>query len=139
MRFTVESDRATRVVLYLAVNYPKCISAKEIAENEKIPARFTLKILRKLKLAEIVDSLRGNAGGYLLSKKPEEISLYDVITAIEGPLCIQKCLENPDNCNLKRADVCPVHNHLCDMQHYIKEKLVSVNFLSLAEDVASKS
>lgn len=134
MRMTVETDRAMRTVLHLAENYPMCISAKEIAEEKNITSRFTLKILRKLKLAGIVKSIRGNSGGYALNKEPNEVTMFDVVYAIEGELCLQKCMENPENCNMHATSNCSIHKHLCQLQHEIEERLSGVSFEQLIEE-----
>ena len=59
------------------------VEAKLIAEEENIPMRFLLKILRLLARAGFVESYRGINGGYALTRPPEEITLRDVIEAIE--------------------------------------------------------
>jgi len=135
---TVETDRAMRTVLHLAENYPMCISAKEIAEEKNITSRFTLKILRKLKLAGIVKSIRGNSGGYALNREPNEVTMLDVVHAIEGELCLQKCIENPDNCNMNASKTCSIHKHICGLQHEITQKLKSVSFQQLIDEDESR-
>ena len=64
------------------------IEAKAIAEKNDIPYRFTLKILRKIVQAGIIKSYRGVNGGYVLNKKPSEITLKDVIETIDGKIAI---------------------------------------------------
>lgn len=61
---------------------------REIAEREMIPARFLEQIFQDLKRAGIVGSKRGPRGGYHLARPPAEISLGDVIRALEGPVCV---------------------------------------------------
>ena len=62
------------------------MKAEHIAEAQAIPVNFLENILADLRRAGIVESRRGAAGGYLLARPPEEISLADVIRAVEGPL-----------------------------------------------------
>lgn len=62
------------------------VSSSIIAENRAIPEKYLVHILLQLKRAEIVDSVRGPKGGYLLARSPEKISLKDIIQAVDGPV-----------------------------------------------------
>ena len=61
------------------------IQAKAIARRQGIPARFLEQVLHAMKKAGLVSSQRGAQGGYVLSKKPSEVSLADILEALEGP------------------------------------------------------
>ena len=97
MKITREADYALRIIAMLA-DENRQIEAKAIAEKNDIPYRFTLKILRKIVQAGIIKSYRGVNGGYVLNKKPSEITLKDVIETIDGKIAINKCMENPESC-----------------------------------------
>jgi Rrf2 family protein len=87
MRTTAKADYAVRAAVELAAAVTgEPIKADHIAEAQKIPLNFLENILAELRRARIVESRRGAAGGYLLARPPEEISLADVIRAVEGPL-----------------------------------------------------
>ena len=86
MKITREADYALRIIAMLA-DENRQIEAKAIAEKNDIPYRFTLKILRKIVQAGIIKSYRGVNGGYVLNKKPSEITLKDVIETIDGKIC----------------------------------------------------
>src|SRR6478735_3952885 len=62
------------------------LTAEQIAQAQSIPANFLENILRDLRRAGIVDSRRGQQGGYALARAADEISIADVIRAVEGPL-----------------------------------------------------
>lgn len=64
---------------------PAPIQAKSIAKRQAIPARFLEQVLHAMKKAGLVSSLRGAQGGYVLSKKPSEISLAEILEALDGP------------------------------------------------------
>ncbi|WMJ79376.1 Rrf2 family transcriptional regulator [Clostridium sp. MB40-C1] len=134
MRFNQEVDYALRVVLYLCkLGYGEKIEAKVISEEENIPLRFLLKLLRKLKQAGIVQSYRGVSGGYALNKMPKDINLKSIVEAIEGPININKCLDDPTKCNLNRASTCEIHSVLQEVQNKILSELESVNFEQILE------
>jgi len=137
MRITVESGCAVRIILFLSLRgVGEKTGAKMISENENIPIRFTLKILRKLKIAGLVCSFRGQSGGYALLKEPESISLKEVIEVIDGPIVMNKCLGESGLCDLERSSVCPVHYYLGSVQKDVSDKLSSINFKMLIDKYA---
>ena len=62
------------------------VQAKSIARRQSIPARFLEQVLHSMKKAGLVSSLRGAQGGYVLSKKPSEVSIAEILEALDGPL-----------------------------------------------------
>ena len=62
------------------------VCAKSIAKRRAIPARFLEQVLHAMKKAGVVTSQRGAQGGYVLSRKPSEVSVADILHALEGPL-----------------------------------------------------
>jgi Rrf2 family protein len=87
MRTTAKADYAVRAAIELAsAGAGDPVKAEHIAEAQSIPLNFLENILAELRRAGIVESRRGAAGGYLLGRPAEEISLADVIRAVEGPL-----------------------------------------------------
>ncbi|MCS6317187.1 MAG: Rrf2 family transcriptional regulator [Nitrospira sp.] len=62
------------------------VCAKSIAKRQAIPARFLEQVLHAMKKAGVVISQRGAQGGYVLSRKPSELSVADILDALEGPL-----------------------------------------------------
>ena len=74
MQINQETDYALRVVLYLSkLGINEKIEARVIADQEHVPIRFLLKLLRKLNQAQLVKSYRGVNGGYSINKSPREI------------------------------------------------------------------
>lgn len=133
MRLTLENDYAYRIIL----KFSSCpagtkLVATELSEELSIPERFTYRILRKLMLEGLLDSIRGAHGGYVLAKPPEEISLYDVYKTISGEILINTCLLNPEAC-AATPGYCAVHNELFSIQSEIQRLFQSVNFKDLAE------
>jgi len=85
MRTTAKADYAVRAAVELAAA-GDMVTAEHIAQATGIPHNFLENILGDLRRAGLVESRRGQAGGYLLAKPAEEISIADVIRAVEGPL-----------------------------------------------------
>lgn len=125
MRITREADYALRIIVMLAIE-GKQLDAKDISEKNDIPYRFTLKILRKLVQAGIVKSFRGVNGGYVLNRRPSEITMKEVIETIDGKIAINRCFENPDNC--KNNGACKVQKKLYGVQTMISDELGKITF-----------
>lgn len=85
MRTTAKADYAVRAAIELAAA-GEMVTAEHVAQATGIPHNFLENILRDLRRAGLVESRRGQAGGYLLAKPADEISIADVIRAVEGPL-----------------------------------------------------
>jgi Rrf2 family protein len=86
LRTTAKADYAVRAAVELAAAGEGPVKAEQIADAQGIPLNFLENILAELRRAGIVQSRRGAAGGYLLALPPEEVSLADIIRAVEGPL-----------------------------------------------------
>ncbi|MBU3145502.1 Rrf2 family transcriptional regulator [Clostridium sp. CF012] len=134
MKITQEADYGLRVVLHLCkLGYGEKIEAKAISEKEGIPLRFLLKLLRKLIQVDILKSYRGVKGGYAINKLPEQITLKDVIEAIDGPVCVNRCVIEPNFCKLNRTGVCIVHRAMTKVQKILNAELESIDFRQLVD------
>lgn len=132
MQLNQATDYAFRVIMHLAA-LPKDEIAKgqAIAEEQNIPVGFLQKIMRALTQGEIVKSYRGIDGGFALAKPAKEISLLDVITIMEGPVDLQRCLKETSTCSKGCAPQCPVHSALAIIQNDFTHALGNVNFSDL--------
>ena len=94
MKISVKVDYACRVMAELARLHGSggLAQIEHLARTEAVPANFLAQILLKLRDHGLIASRRGNQGGYALARAPEEISLYDILMAVEG-----KCLHLSGN------------------------------------------
>lgn len=127
MNITLESDYAIRIVGCLCEE-GKRLDAKSISEKTVVSLRFALKILRKLVAAGIVVSFKGTQGGYELAKKPNEISLKDVIEAIDGKYAISKCLTDSYECGRGMSGKCGYQKVFIEISQMVNEKLAENTF-----------
>jgi len=105
LTLTNQTDYALREMMFLARdNYQFWISTKKIAKEMQIPATFLSRINMQLVKAGLLESQRGARGGVRLAKDPATISVFDMISAVDGPLLINKCLEQPDECGFPMAE-----------------------------------
>ena len=86
MKSSIRSDYACRAVEVLALHHPnkQPITIEKIARERAIPANYLVQILLELKHNGLIQSHRGKAGGYLLARPPQEITLADVLRAVHG-------------------------------------------------------
>jgi Rrf2 family protein len=131
MQLTREADYGIRSILYLARQpYKKISFVTEIAEEYKIPRSFLAKILQKLVKAKIVRSYRGVKGGFSLARQAKDISVLDVLEAIEGKLALNICLSDRKKCEFSRH--CPIHHVWAAAQAKVADVLKRSNFDDLA-------
>ena len=134
MKLNQATDYAFRMVLYLA-SMPEGtkMTGAALAENQHIPERFLLKIMRSLTAAGIMKSYRGVDGGFALQRHPSEITLFDIIEAVEGQTELQRCLHDMSSCTLECGGMCAIYGAFSDIQHQLSERLKAINFEGLAE------
>jgi Rrf2 family protein len=91
-----------------------------ICERELVPHQYGYKILKKLEKAGLVRSYRGTNGGYALAKETGDMTLYDVVTAVDGPLLLSECLDKNRHCPMNRGKKrCSVHTEFARIQALI--------------------
>lgn len=135
MNINQESDYAFRIVLMLSKEgIDNKLDAKSLSEKGNIPLRFLLKLTRKLTQAGIVKSYRGVNGGYAITKDPKDITLKDVVEAIQGPIIVTRCVYDKETCSANKGGHCSIHRSLCGIQNTIITELEKVNFDSLKND-----
>lgn len=129
MKITQEADYGLRVVLYLCkIGYEEKVEARVISEEEGIPLRFLLKLLRKLTATDVIKSYRGVNGGYALSREPEDITMREIIEAIDGPICVNRCTIEPGFCNTNKVGRCTIHKAMVGIQRNLVKELEEVTF-----------
>lgn len=123
MYITLESDYAVRIAAELCANEGTKIDAKTLAARSHVTLRFALKILRKLVTADIVKSVKGTQGGYIINKKPEEITLKDVLEVTEGTYYFSRCLAPGGECSRDASGKCPFQKAFLDITDTVRAKL----------------
>jgi Rrf2 family protein len=95
MQISTRTEYALRALLELAKTGNEPISAREICERRHLPRKYIERLLGNMKSSGLVDSLSGAKGGYVLAKKPEQISLLQVMQAVEDRSWEMSCVSNP--------------------------------------------
>ncbi len=131
MQLTREADYGIRSVLYLSRQPFKKVSfVNEISEEYKIPRSFLAKILQKLVKAKIVRSYRGVKGGFSLARQSREITVLDVLEAIEGKMALNICVSDKRKCTFSKH--CPSHVLWMQVQARVVDTLKKANFDELS-------
>ncbi|MEG2403576.1 MAG: Rrf2 family transcriptional regulator [Oscillospiraceae bacterium] len=134
MHITQETDYAVRIVYCLAKSEARR-DARGISEEMCVTLRFSLKILGKLVQSGIVASYKGNKGGYELSRSPKDITLKDVITAVEGEYKLSRCIgaDGAGECNRGASGCCAFQKIFTDISSNINKQLEGVNFADIIQ------
>ncbi|MBU1700060.1 MAG: Rrf2 family transcriptional regulator [Candidatus Eisenbacteria bacterium] len=100
MRISTRTRYGFRALAELAKGYPNIpISLKQISTNQNISLKYLEQVIATLKAAGIVRAVRGNNGGYLLTRPPAQMTLKDPFLALEGTPILLSCLDEPDHCS----------------------------------------
>lgn len=131
-----DTDYAFRIAARLTQEYSRgaALSARLLSKDTKVPYPLTCKILQKLVKAGVAQSVMGPKGGFRLANLPQNIRFGQVIAAIQGPVCVNKCLFGGFACPLKQQ--CPAHPKLAELQTKIDKYL---NELTLQEFISRET
>lgn len=130
------TDYATLIMSYLAVSNDKVASAAEIARELKLGNATVSKLLKLLCHAGLVNSLRGAGGGYQLAKNVADISLVEIISAVEGQLALTECCINDNLCSLNAA--CSLKNNWKVINNIILMALKEFSLKDMLQPLAPK-
>jgi Rrf2 family protein len=138
MKLSLRGEYALRALIVLGLNYGESVvRIHSISEQQNIPKRFLEQILNDLKSAGVVESRRGVAGGYRLSKPPERISLAQVVRHIEGPLAPVGCVSEKfySRCSCPDESNCGIRSVMKEVRDAIVKILEGVSVAELCERV----
>jgi Rrf2 family protein len=122
LKLSKKTEYALMAVKYIALKPENsCITAKEISSGYDIPYELLAKILQKLTKKDIIISYQGIKGGYSLTKSANDITLNEVISAVEK-IQITNCMKvNGSNKDCERFDCCQIRNPLSKVQQEIEK------------------
>lgn len=135
MQITRQADYAVRAVLYLARMEPTQRAAtSQVAQEQRIPPSFLAKIISQLSIAGLLHTSRGARGGVTLARDPKDVSLLEVIEAIDGPILLNECVGENSTCTFDSD--CPLRPVWCEAQEELVNRLKNTNFQQLIEQSA---
>lgn len=126
MQITRQADYAVRAIMYLAqIGSEKKAATSQIAEEQDIPLSFLAKIIAQLSVAGLLQTMRGARGGVALARNPDDISLLEVVEAIDGPIKLNECVNGSYECQIKD---CPLRGVWLDAQEDLVSRLKKTTF-----------
>ncbi len=127
------TDYATVVLISIARSHV-VRSTQQISEKTGIPLPTVAKLMKNLNKAGLVKSQRGASGGYSLGRVPADITLADVIQAVEGPIALTACADTSDeHCNIQ--SVCPVQGRWNRVNSAVRAALADVTLADMVADM----
>lgn len=137
MQITRQADYALRAMLYLSQLEPTQRAAtSQIAEEQHIPPSFLAKIISQLSIAGLIHTSRGARGGVSLARNPEEVTVLEVVEAIDGPIALNECTHSTSACPF--GDGCPLRPLWCETQAELVNRLRSTTFAQFARQQTSE-
>ena len=139
MKLSTRSRYGTRLMLDLARNFRHSpVQLAGIAQRQNVSIKYLEQIIRPLKKAKLVTSVRGPKGGHLLSERPEKITLGQVVRLFEGQADLVECVSFPERCPM--SDDCQVRLAWRDATRVLYEKLDATTIADLMNgDSGSKA
>jgi len=101
-------------------------ATSRVAKEQNIPPSFLAKIISQLSIAGLLHTSRGARGGVTLARDPKDISLLEVVEAIDGPIQLNECVAGEGSCHFDGN--CPIKPVWCDAQEELVNRLKGTNF-----------
>lgn|SRR5450830_297114 len=138
MRLSTRGRYSTRLMIELAFHYgERLVLLKDISNSQEISLKYLAQLIMPLKIAGLIKASRGAHGGYFLSKHPKDIKLSEIIAAVEGPLNLVECVDNPAICN--RSNFCATREIWTEISNKFFETLDSYTLQQIMERQKEKT
>ena len=133
MRVSRQADYATRTIYYLShLEHLQRASTKSIANAQNIPLSFLTKIISRLSVAGLIHTTRGSQGGVALTRRPSNISLLEVVEAIDGPILLNESATDLNDCEF--SEEFPLRPVWCEVQSVLVNQLQNATFDQFGPD-----
>lgn len=106
-------------------------SAREIADRSRLPRPTVSKLLKALAHGGLLETHRGVRGGFRLAKPPEDVTVADIISALEGPIGITECTAHPGQCGVE--PLCPVRTNWRRINRAVHDALHGITLAEMAK------
>jgi len=124
MKLSAAAELAVRGAIIVAAEYGNGpVTLNEICRRRDLPKQYLVKIFSSLSRSGLVRPIRGKNGGYVLARNPSEVTVLQVIEAVEGPTALNYCQEDPPQCDHVDCAIRPIW---AELQRIFREKLGSV-------------
>ena len=110
------------------------LSARELSERSGLPLPMVSKILKVLTRGSLLVSHRGAHGGYRLARRPDRITVADVIGALDGPFAMTECLDAPGDC--RQESTCPVRDNWQLINQTVHKALAAITLWDMTRPLS---
>ncbi|MGB5296974.1 MAG: SUF system Fe-S cluster assembly regulator [Thermoanaerobaculia bacterium] len=131
LRITKQSDYAIVLMTHIVSSEDRWLNASELATQAGLPQPIVSKILKFLTRGRLLESHRGVKGGYCLARSSSEITVAEIIEALEGPISVTECIEeSPGECS--QEAFCRVRGNWQRINHVLREALSEITLEEMA-------
>ena len=121
IRISKKVEYALMALKFISHSEHKLVTAREISDTNNIPYELLSKILQKLKNENILASNQGTNGGYFLAKRPNEIPLFTLMSAIDGDISIAECMSENSEKDCCLEETCLIKSPVSQLQKEVEE------------------
>ncbi|UCH80464.1 MAG: RrF2 family transcriptional regulator [Nitrospiraceae bacterium] len=134
LKLSTKGQYGVRAMFELAKHYDQGpLTIKEIAARQGVSVSYLEQLLNRLRKSKLIKSRKGPGGGYLINKKPDEISVGMILHSLEGPVAITQCLD-PSAKGCKRIDGCVARMLWKSLGEKIEDFLDTINLNDLVKE-----
>jgi len=126
MRISTKGHYGLRSMIDVALNQTRGpVTLNDIAKRQSLSVKYLWQVINPLKAEGFLTVTRGAKGGYVLARPPQDINMLEVLTTLEGPISILKCLTDPKAC--PRTDTCVTRSVWLDVNQAIEKSLANIS------------
>ena len=133
LRLTNFADYAVVLMSSLAKQDDIKASAQELSTRTGIPAPTVSKVLNALGQGNLLQSHRGLKGGFSLSRPAGEISIADIIEAVDGPICLTECANGDTKNDCSLLEICDIRPHWPPINKAVRNSLAAIDLAQISQ------
>ena len=138
MRISTKGRYGLRTLMDIALHQAKGpVTLNEIAERQAISVKYLWQVINPLKTSGLLNVTRGAKGGYVLARRPEDITMLEVVTNLEGPMSVVECITKEDACD--RLNSCIARTVWLEVNRAVEKALGGITLAELLRRCASSS
>lgn len=113
------------------------VTLNDIARRQEISVKYLWQVINPLKTSGLLSVMRGAKGGYMLAKRPEDITMLEVVTTLEGPMSLIECLTKEEVCD--RIDTCVARSVWMEVNKTVEKALKEITLAEVLRRYAESS
>jgi Rrf2 family protein len=135
VKLSTKGRYGVKAMVDLAIHYgEEPSSIKSISERQHISEYYLEQLFSPLRKANIIKSIRGAQGGYILSREPKDITVADIMTVLEGPIGISECIEQDGETSCNNIDCCATRLLWSRIKESIDSVMESTTLQDMVDD-----